>query len=351
MRTPEAGYRPPYMDFMGPAHRFDSYQQKHTWLALPVAVIKKFGDDQGGNLASLVAWYGFFSLFPLLLVFATILGYVLAGDPATRASVEHSVQSQFPAIGSSLPLKSISGSVFALVVGILTSLWAGLGVTTVSQTALDTVWAVPYKSRPNFVKSRLRGLGLLVLLGVMFIASTIASGAVSAGFGGALAKVAGYILSLGVNFVLFFAVYRLMSVGSIPSRDLRWGSVVAAVLWTILQSVGGLYLKHAGGHGYGVFAIVIPLLIWLRLGTQVFLYCAEVNVVVSRRLWPRSFFGPPNAPADKRTLRALAKVEERSDQQRIDVEFRAPGDPEPGEPLPDPEAGADAPQTTETPPR
>ena len=73
------------MDLMGPVHRFDDYQQKRKWLALPVAVVKKFGDDQGGNLASLVAWYGFFSLFPLLLVFATILGYVLAGDPSTRA--------------------------------------------------------------------------------------------------------------------------------------------------------------------------------------------------------------------------------------------------------------------------
>ena len=310
------------MDVMGPVRRFDAYQQKRKWLALPMAVVKKFGDDHGGNLASLDAWYGFFSLFPLLLVFATILGYVLAGDPSTRESVEHAVQSQFPAIGSSLPLKSISGSVFALVVGVLTSVWAGLGVTTVSQTALDTVWAVPYKNRPNFIKSRLRGLGLLVFLGVLFIASTIASGAVSAGFGGALAKLAGYVVSLVVNFVLFFAAYRLMSAGHIPSRDLRWGSAVAAVLWTILQSVGGLYLKHAGGHGYGVFAIVIPLLIWLRLGTQVFLYCAEVNVVVSRRLWPRSLFGPPEAPADKRTLRALAKVEERSEQQHVDVDFK-----------------------------
>src|ERR1700759_5597880 len=113
------------MDVMGPLHRFDDYQQKRKWLALPVAVIKKFGDDQGGNLASLVAWYGFFSLFPLLLVFATILGYVLAGDPSTRQSVEHSVQSQFPAIGSSLPLKSISGSAFALAVGLPQALWAG----------------------------------------------------------------------------------------------------------------------------------------------------------------------------------------------------------------------------------
>lgn len=311
------------MDIKGPIGRFDAYQQARRWLALPMAVIKKSGDDQGGHLAALVAWFGFFSLFPLLLVFVTILGYVLASDPGARASVEHSVINQFPAVGSSLHLDSISGSVVALVIGVLTSLYAGLGVTNAAQTALDTVWAVPFKDRANFVTSRLRGLGLLGFLGAMFIVSTVASGAVSAGFGGALAKVAGYVVSLGVNYGLFFAAYRLMTDGNIPSRDLRSGSTFAAVLWTILQSVGGLYLKHAAGGSYGAFAVVIPLLIWLRLGAQVFLYGAEVNVVVSRRLWPRSFFGPPEAPADKRTLRALAKVEERSEQQQVDVEFKS----------------------------
>ncbi len=269
-----------------------------------------------------MAWFGFFSLFPLLLVFATILGYVLAGDPGARQSVEHSVINQFPAVGSSLHLNSISGSAAALVIGVLTSLYAGLGVTNASQTALDTVWAVPFKNRANFVKSRLRGLGLLGFLGVMFIISTIASGAVSAGFGGVLAKIAGYVVSLIVNFGLFFAAYRFMTDGDIPSSDLRSGSAFAAVLWTILQSIGGLYLRHAAGGSYGAFAVVIPLLIWLRLGAQVFLYGAEINVVVSRRLWPRSFLGPPEVPADKRALRALAKVEERSDKQQIDVEFK-----------------------------
>jgi membrane protein len=312
------------MDFQRVTRRFDAYQQSRRWLAVPMAVIKKSGDDQGGNLAALMAWFGFFSLFPLLLVFATILGYVLAGDPATRHSVEHSVTSQFPAVGTSLPLNSISGSVGALIFGVLAALYAGLGVTNAAQTALDTVWAVPFKNRPNFIKSRLRGLGLLAFLGVLFIVSTVASGAVSAGFGGPLAKLAGYLLSLMVNFGLFFAAYRLMTSASIPSGDLKWGSVVAAVLWTILQSVGGLYLKHASGGSYGVFAVVIPLLIWLRLGAQVFLYCAQINVVVSRRLWPRSFFGPPEAPADQRTLRALAKVEERSEEQQVDVEFKTP---------------------------
>ena len=88
------------MDPLRPVHAFDRAQRKHPVLAVPVAVVKKFGDDQGGGLAALVAYYSFFSLFPLLLVFVTVLGYVLQGDPSLQKSVENSVLGQFPVIGS-----------------------------------------------------------------------------------------------------------------------------------------------------------------------------------------------------------------------------------------------------------
>ena len=217
--------------------RFDAYQQSHRWLALPMAVIKKFGDDQGGNLAALVAYYGFFSLFPLLLVFATILGYVLAGDPSTRQlgrALGRSTSSRRSA--AALHLDRISGSAVALVIGVLTALWPGWASPTPRRPRSTRCGPCPFKNRANFVKSRLRGLGLLGVLGVMFIVSTVASGVVSAGFGGALAKIAGYVVSLLVNFGLFFAAYRFMTDRNIPSADLRSGSAFAAVLWTILQS-------------------------------------------------------------------------------------------------------------------
>jgi membrane protein len=313
------------MDLMQPLRKFNAYQQRKKPLAVPVAVIKKFGDDQAGNLAALIAYYGFFSLFPLLLVFVTILGFVLHGDPSAQQSVLHSALGQLPLIGSSITAHSLTGNVVALIIGVATSLLAGLGVTNAAQNALDTVWAIPLKSRPNFLKSRLRGLGLLVSLGVLFVVSTGASGLVSGGFGGVAAKIAGYVVALLVNFVLFLVCFRFMTVASIRTRDLRIGAAVASVLWTILQSLGGFYLGHVlkGDKGtYGEFATVIALLVWLHLGAQITLYSAEINVVVSRRLWPRSLFGPPEAPADQRTLRALAKVEERSDQEHVDVEFK-----------------------------
>ena len=101
--------------------------------------------------------------------------------------------------------------------------------------------------------------------------------------------------------------------------------IVAGLLWEILQIVGGYYIGHVLRHTsstYAQFGIVLALLIWLHLGAQMTLYAAEINVVLARRLWPRSLIGAPSEPADQRTLAALAKVEERSEHEQIDVEFK-----------------------------
>jgi membrane protein len=315
------------MDAMGPVRRFDRFQQRHKWSAVPIAVVKKFGDDQAGSLAALVAYYAFFSLFPLLLVFLTVLGFVLQGDPSAQESIRTSVLGQFPIVGEKLDVQALHGSAIALVIGLGTSLWAGLGVTAAARNAFDRVWAVPFKDRPNFWQSKLRGLLLLVSLGTLFIVATLASGLVTGGLGhGPVVKVVGIVFALLLNFGLFFASFRLLTSRAVTTRELRGGVILAGIIWTILQALGGYYIGHVlkRSHGtYGEFAFVIALLIWLHLGAQMTLYAAEVNVVLTRGLWPRSLFGPPQSPADQRTLRALAKVEERYEAEHIDVEFKA----------------------------
>jgi YihY family inner membrane protein len=314
------------MDILRPVRAFDRLQQRHSALAIPMAVVKKFGDDQAGSLAALVAYYAFFSLFPLLLVLVTILAYVLQGDPSTQHSIQTSVLSQFPIIGTDISrnIHSLHGHVTSLVIGIVTSLLAGLGVTQAAQNAFDRVWAVPFKDRHDFLHSRLRGLALLVALGLLFIVATLASGLVTGGLGGPGARVLGILLSLILNFALFMAAFRFLTSDTIPLKSLWVGVLVAGVAWEILQVVGGIYIGHVFKHSkdtYGLFGIVIALLVWLHLGAQLTLYAAEVNVVVSRKLWPRSLFGPPSVPADEKTLTALAKVEERHDTEQVDVSF------------------------------
>jgi membrane protein len=311
------------VDLLRPIKAFDRYQQSHRAWAIPMAVIRKFGNDQAGSLAALLAYYSFFSIFPLLLVFTTILGFVLQGNTKLYDDVTNSVLAQFPVVGDQLHAHALSGKVTALVVGLLALLGGGLGVTQATRNAFDKVWAIPFKDRPDFFQSRLRGLLLLGWLGVLFVVSAALAGVVTA-LGGPLVKVGGYALTLAVNFGLYVAAFRSLTSRSIPTRCLWLGAAVGAVFLTILSLVGGIYVKHVISHAsntYGTFATVIGLLVWLHLIAQLTMYAAEINTVIVRRLWPRSLLGPPDAPADRETFRALAKMEERHENESVEVRF------------------------------
>jgi YihY family inner membrane protein len=304
----------------------DGFQQRHRGLSFLAAVVKKFGDDGAGRLAALIAYYGFFALFPLLLVFVTVLGFVLEGNKGAQESVLHSTLSQFPIIGNQLEqnVHSLKGSGVGLAIGVLGSLLAGLGITGAARTAFDEVWHVPRKERPNFLAWRLRGLGLLVVLGTLTIVSTVVAGYVTAAAPSALTALAGVVLALVANLLLFFCAFRLLTTGDVPTRDLLPGVVVAAVLWQILQHLGGYYVEHVVRHAKetsGLFAFVLGLLSWLYLGSQVTLFAMEINVVRAQRLWPRSFFSAPLLDADRRALTSLAEVEERLEEENVEVSF------------------------------
>lgn len=313
---------------MGVLKKFDRWQQQSRWLRIPIAVVKKFGDDQAGGLAALVAYYAFFSIFPLLLVAVTVLGFVLSGDPSAAVSVKHSILGQFPVIGDQLQHQTLQGHTLALVIGLVTTLFAGLGVTMAAQNAFNRVWTVPFKRRPNFLGSRLRSLILLVSLGGLFLVGTLASGLVSGGLSGPVLTVVGILVSIAINFALFEISFKALTAAEVSWRQLVPGAVFTAIGWEILQVAGGLYIHHVVSKStstYGTFALVIGVLTWLHLGAQLTLYGAELNVVLARGLYPRSLFGPPETHADKQTLRALAEVEERHDEEQIEVEFQPPG--------------------------
>lgn len=285
--------RPPSQFAREGLSALDAYQQKAPRLGFVVAVFKKFEGDHAGRLGALIAYYGFFSLFPLLLVFVTVLGFVLQGDPSAQESVVHSALGQFPIIGTQLQdnIHSMKGSFVSLAIGIVGSLIAGLGVTGATQNAFNEIWKVPATRRFGFFGWRLRGLGMIVVLGVLIVVSTIAAGYATAQTMGAVTVIVGVVIALAANLLLFFAVFRLMTSEAVPTRDLIPGVILAAVLWQILQHIGGLYVEHVIRHARdtsGMFAIVLGLLSWLYLGAQVVLIAAEVNVVRARRLWPRS---------------------------------------------------------------
>jgi YihY family inner membrane protein len=307
----------------------DRFQQRHTLLAMPVGVVKKFGDDQAGKHAALLAYYGFLSLFPLLLVFATLLANALAHNPQLQQEIIEAAMAQFPVLGAQVQgsIRTIQGSGVGLVVGILGSLWGGLGITQSAQDAMNALWSIPYRRRPSYWWRLARGLATLLLVaGGVILATALAQlGRTRPGPAGLLS----FAGSLLLNLLLIAVMFQVLTARWVPWRRLLPGAAVGAVGWSVLQTLGVYVLDRQLRQAnliYGVFAVVIVLLSWLYLSARLLLYAAEINVVLARRLWPRSLVQPPLTEPDRRVLSALAQTEERRPEETVEVHFSPEAD-------------------------
>jgi membrane protein len=281
------------VDITAIKQRADDIQRSRRWLAFPYAVVKKFGEDSSSNLAVIITYYLFFSIFPLLLALASIVGFVLHGHTRWQDKINNSAIHEFPLIHGPLPAH---GSVVIVVVGTLLALYSGLGVAKAAQNAWDTVYCVPHDKRPNFLRHNLRALRLVVVGGVGLIVTTIvASTAASAGavglhLGHAL-TVVGVGVTLVLNSLLFALIFRWLTVREVRFRDMLPGAVLSAVVLEILQVLASVFIAHklkGAKETYGSFGTVIVLLSWFYLQSQVLLLAAQVNVVRQDHLWPRS---------------------------------------------------------------
>jgi membrane protein len=313
----------------------DRWQQARPLTAVPVAVAKKFTDDGASRLAALIAYWSFFSIFPLLLAFASILGFLLEGNPDFQQDVLDSTVAQIPVIGAQLSrdVTSLKGSGLALAIGIAGAVWAGLGVTLAIGNALDALWTVRRVDRPDYVRKRLRGLAILVVMGTANVLTTVVVALARNGtIQPPVAGIATFAGSAAIDFAVFVTAFRVLTAASVTVGQVLPGAVLATISWMGLQTLGGLYVEHVvaqSNETYGVFAAVIGLLSWLWLAAQLSLIAGEVNVVLAQRLWPRSLFGGLGA-ADERAMRRAAEAEQRDRRQHIAVSFDPAPEP-PGE--------------------
>ena len=292
--------------------RIDVLQQSHTLTAFPVGVWLRYREDRSFEYAALLSYYGVFSLFPLLLVLVTILGLVLVDNPEFRDRLLDSVFSQFPIVGNQLAegTDSLEGSGVVLFIGILMTLWAGLGVVKVAQDAFNTMWGVPVTSRPTFVPKLLRSLGGLLVIGIGFVATAVVTGMTAyAPDVPGLARLAGVVLSIVTGAALLIAIFKVLTAAPVSFRSLVPGAIVGGVFLWILQLVGGFYMSRVIANAsavYGTFATVIGLMVWMALTAKLILLAAEVNVVVDKHLWPRSINGRNLTEADERSFSDVA---------------------------------------------
>ncbi len=293
--------------FEQPLQAADRFQQRKTALAFPVAVWSKFNDDQAGNLAALIAYYGFAALFPLLLVMVTVLNIVLANNHALRDNLLNSALAQYPVIGQNIKanLGSIPGTGLPLAIGIVFLVLGARGVAGAMQNALCEVWGIRREDRPGFPMSQVWAMALIFTVGIGFIVTTFLSG-LAGGAGhlisGIGAQIGAVLISLVLNIGVFWLAFRIATLFKVPWRNLWTGAAIAAVCWQVLQVVGGYVVSHQlhrASELYGTFAIVLGLLAWLFLQAELTLYAAEVDVVLARRLWPRSIMPEKADQADE----------------------------------------------------
>ena len=321
---------------MAVTEHLDRLQRKHPWAGFPLAVAYKYFDDFGAYLAALLTYYGFVSLFPLLLLLSTILGFVLAGDQRLQHEVLTSALQQFPVIGGDLAQpKRLGGGPVGLVVGIAGSLYGGLGVAQAFQYANNTMWAVPRNNRPNPVKTRGRSMLLLATAGLAILGTTALSIAGGGGAGalGTAGKFLALAASVAINIAVAIFAFRFAPARRLSVRDVVPGAIASAAIWQLLQSFGVIYVRHVIKHASAtnaVFALVLGLLAFLYVTAVAALLCMEINVVRVIRLHPRALLTPFTdnvtlTAGDQRAYSHQVKAQRLKGFQRVDVNFDPPG--------------------------
>jgi YihY family inner membrane protein len=314
--------------------RVDRFQRSHPRAGLPIAVVYKFADDQGNYLAALITYYAFLSIVPLLLLSSTVLGFVLQAAPHLQHELLDSALGQFPVVGAQLAQpRGIRGSGLALAIGILGTLWGGLGAAQAAQNAMNTIWRVPRNSRPNPITSRVRSLLLLAVVGLAVIGTTglAALGSTFGGFGVGTKILIG-IATFALNAAVFTLAFRVATARAVSIRQTAPGAIAAAVVWQVLQYVGAIYVGHVvrgASEVNGVFALVLGLVAWLYLESMTVVLAVEYNSVRALRLYPRALLTPFTddvelTRADRRTYTQQAKAARAKGFEQINVEFDPP---------------------------
>jgi membrane protein len=320
--------------------RVDRFQRRHSVLGFPLGVLYKFFDDTGAYLAALIAYYAFISLFPALLLLTTVLGIVLSGNPDLQKQILDSTFSQFPVVGDQLKAPgALNGGPAAVVVGVLGSVYGGLGVAQAVQHAMNTMWSVPRNSRPNPILARGKSILLLLVGGLSVLVATalttLANSDILALSG--RNKDLAVVLSIVLNGLLFALVFKLATGRPLKWRQLAPGAILASLFWHVMQTFGVIYVERVvnnASNTTGVFAIVLGLVAFLHLTALAIVFSAEVNVVLALRIWPRALLTPFTddvdlTSGDKRAYEDLAQAQRLKGQQTIEVEFgERPKDPD-----------------------
>lgn len=280
--------------------KVDAFQQRYRFTAFTYAVIKRYSEDGGGTQAALLTYYGFLSLFPLLMVLTTVTNIVIGNNPHLEATIIKGVTNYFPLLGNQLSahVHTLHRSGLALAAGIIFTLYGARGIADAFQKGVQHIWQVPVSQRAGFPKTLFKSISILVVGGLGFLAASVLAGIAGAG-----SHTLGFrLLSVAVNILILFWVFNFLINLCLPRhvtvKQTMPGAAAAAIGLVALQYLSGYLLTRELKNLdalYSYFAIALGLLFWIYLQSQILYLSVEIANVSGRKLWPRSLGGSPTA--------------------------------------------------------
>ena len=240
--------------------------------------------DGERRMAAEITYYGFFALFPLLMVFVAMVQ--AAFDERRSEEIVDSVLGQFPVVGNDIvgSLGSPEGRGTAAFIGLVLALWAGSHAFESFEHAMRVVWEGPAVAPESLVKSRLRAFATMAILGGAVLVTTIVGSLLAAvSILPGLVKPISIVVTLALNTGVILLIFRYLGPAHRAWRVHLPGAIVGAVGWTILQTVGAYFVRYVvkgASDTYGTFAVVIGLLTWINIQVRLILWAAELNTIV-----------------------------------------------------------------------
>ncbi len=244
-----------------------------------------------GRNASLLAFWGFLSIFPLLLAATTILGFVLEGNPDLQRRIVDGALAEVPVLGQQLQddPASLDGNIWVLIFGLLGALWSSTRALVGLQGALDDVWEVDVNDRDGLPVLRGKALAGLAVIGASLVATTAISGVVNAAGLPGISRILLVAATAAIQILVIASMYRFLT--SMPTTwPMVWpGAIVAGILFAVIQhfstGIVGRITANASDT-YGQFALVLGIVTWLSLLAITALMCAELNAAIVRLASP-----------------------------------------------------------------
>lgn len=307
--------------------RLDRWQRSVSPLAVVHAVLKKYGEDRGGQLAMILTYRGFFAAFPLLLAFVNVVGLLVQDNEELREELINSTLGDVPIIGTEVLKADVGGSVAVVVGSVLLSLWAGLGLLEALQELLNTTWGIPVYDRPNWFVRRARSIPAVLLLGGCLVLS---GSRAWFDLPPVLDDVVSVLMPVTAGSLCYLGLHWLLCPRKVPFVAQLPGALFVGLSWYVLLTLAEWYVGRfvvRSSDTYGVFVVVFGLLSWAYLLGTLYLYGNELSSVLYEHRWPRSLTGRNLTDADRD---AFARVSEREVRVRgTDIAIDVPTDPAP----------------------